>query len=444
MKDKKLITPKHSIVRITGIFESENIAKTEQTFRNFGYLDEYINDTDDEKAKRKEFNKNYWYPEFRDIFFHKSDKNIAAKILTKDIHEQVEFLRKDGKSSFIVEVAAAELFLFPNGLHFFSISFSTDGFSLGQISDLTYFCRNFDTLLKSAAEIKWVNWVEKNILNDIRIYSGWDEKPIPVDEYSGSKFKLFTVLDIDREQSPEIDSTVIDELLYDIGCVAPINSANGDTELSPSSEYYNQLLQSKVSVFKNFSMLPLFDSFTTVGYNLLGGVHQKKTYNITYFRIYLFNLFIKYNLYRYNHEFRLDSLKTREKFESFLNNYNLSVISYNFLPNLIFEKHRESMRIEAELEKFESRINKITQAVQEVQQKRVNILLGLVTVVTSISSLEPLIGALTELENMLGWSDSVFFSALTFLLIMFAIPAASFFFPEHKRQLMRKLRKNGI
>jgi hypothetical protein len=311
---------------------------------------------------------------------------------------------------------------------------------LKEISDITNFSRNFDSELEGEQEKKWVCWVEKEILNGIKIYSHWNEEPIAVDEYSGSKFKLYTVIDL--KQTEEINQLVIDELLYDIGCVAPLNSANGKTALTPSKDYYQELLSDKISAFNNFAILPLFDSFTTVGYNILSNDWQKATYNMTYFRIYLFNLFIKYNLYRYNHEMRIDSVKTRSKFESFLNNYNLSVVSYNFLPNLIFEKHRKSMRIEEELNKFEERINKISQAIQEEQQSRMNMLIGLVGLITSIGSVEPALVILENVRNKIDWSVSSFYISAGISALILSIPILAFLFPEKKKQLIRQWQKS--
>ena len=90
------------------------------------------------------------------------------------------------------------------------------------------------------------------------------------DFWIGSKFKLFTVVDI--EECKEIKAPgVISELLYDIGTVSPINVANGQHGLSPSKSFFEEIMTDKIEVFQNYAMLPLFDSFTTVGYNLLNG-----------------------------------------------------------------------------------------------------------------------------------------------------------------------------
>ena len=80
--------------------------------------------------------------------------------------------------------------------------------------------------------IKWVNWIEKNCLNNIKISSSPTEAPVSVDEFSGSKFKLFTVVDL--VNSDEIIShEVISELLFDIGTVSLINTAKGNVQQSP-------------------------------------------------------------------------------------------------------------------------------------------------------------------------------------------------------------------
>ena len=190
-------------------------------------------------------------------------------------------------------------------------------------------------------------------------------------------------------------------------------------------------------------MLPLFDTFTTVGFGILSNDFSHITYNETYFRIYLFNLFIKYNLYRYNSDMRLDSVKTRNQFEKFLNNYNISTISYNFLPNLIFEKHRKSMLVEEELAKFEERINRISQSIQEDQQNRMNTLIGIVGLFTSIGSVDPAIALLENARETIALQMAPFYTLVILLLIIIAIPVLSYLFPEKKKQLTKKWKQRG-
>ncbi len=436
--DKQSLKVNNSIIRISGIFESDLNSFTDRKFKEAGYIDETIKD--------QQFHKNYWYPEFRDIFFRKENKETAARILVKSCNEKVTFLRRNHEKEVVKKtqttINSKEVYLFPNGLHFFSISFDTTGLSLVDISDLTFSIRNFTAELEGYKESEWVKWVENEVIAGIKIYSTWDQKTIPVDEYSGSKFKLYSVVDLEPNDS--INQQVIDELLYDIGCVAKIGSAGGKEYFSPSESYYNLLLKDKISAFNNYAMLPLFDTFTTVGFGILSNDFSHITYNETYFRIYLFNLFIKYNLYRYNSDMRLDSVKTRNQFEKFLNNYNISTISYNFLPNLIFEKHRKSMLVEEELAKFEERINRISQSIQEDQQNRMNTLIGIVGLFTSIGSVDPAIALLENARETIALQMAPFYTLVILLLIIIAIPVLSYLFPEKKKQLTKKWRQKKI
>ncbi len=83
----------NSIIKITGIFESENLNQLEHNFISKGYKSEIIDDTS------QHFHKNYWYPEFRDIFFRKKKNEVSSRILLKKINQSVTFLRKDFNSN---------------------------------------------------------------------------------------------------------------------------------------------------------------------------------------------------------------------------------------------------------------------------------------------------------------------------------------------------------
>lgn len=439
--DKNTLKVSSSIIKIIGVFESVNVKKTISGFKSIGYTSDSLDyDTLD-------FYKNYWYQEFRDLLFlFKGD--AAAEYLTKDIDKEFDFIKfKDKETNELFKVKAGiksvELFLFPNGLHFFSIELYTPVLSLSEISELTYCARDFEkNVIIEGETIKWVNWIEKNCLNNIKISSSPTEAPVSVDEFSGSKFKLFTVVDL--VNSDEIISNeVISELLFDIGTVSPINAANGNHDLTPSTSYFEEIMEDKIDVFKNYAMLPLFDSFTTVGYNLLNGNEgqQKGKYNTfsnMYFRIYLYNLFLKYNLFRYNSKINADTVKTRDEFEGFLNTYNISHISYNFLPNLIYHGLRKSLQIDNELKQFQDRINRISQAIQEKQQKRSNLLLGAVSVLASISSVEPIFGFTENTRDSLKWGKFEFYFLVSTLLILLVIPLIAYLFPDKKRKFMNK------
>jgi hypothetical protein len=193
--DKNTLKVSSSIIKIIGVFESVNVKKTISGFKSIGYSSDSLDDD------TLGFYKNYWYQEFRDLLFlFKGD--AAAEYLTKNIEKEFEFIKTEDyiTKEPIIKVSAGiksvELFLFPNGLHFFSIELYTPVLSLLEISELTNCARDFDKKVVIDGEtIKWVNWIEKNCLNNIKISSNPTEAPVSVDEFSGSKFKLFTVVD---------------------------------------------------------------------------------------------------------------------------------------------------------------------------------------------------------------------------------------------------------
>jgi hypothetical protein len=441
--DKNTLKVSSSIIKLVGIFESTPVKKTISEFRSSGYTSDSLDDD------TLGFYKNYWYPEFRDLLFlFKGD--AAAEYLSKNMDRKFEFIKSKDKQTNepIIKVSAGikcvELFLFPNGLHFFSVELFAPEQGLSEISDLTNCARDFDKeVIIDGETTKWVNWIEKNCLNNIKISSSPTEAPVNVDEFSGSKFKLFTVVDLvecDEIKSPG----VISELLYDIGTVSPISTANGNLDSTPSISYFEEVMEDKIEVFQNYAMLPLFDSFTTVGFNLLNDDNQKVKYN-TYanirFRIYLYNLFLKYNLFRYNSNMIADSVKTRDEFESYLNTYNISHISYNFLPNLIYHGLRSSLQIDNELKQFQERINRISQSIQEEQQKRSNMLLAVVGAMTSISSIEPVFGFMENTRNSLKWGKFGFYFLVSTLLLSLALPLVAYLFPDKKRKFLNKWKK---
>ena len=427
-----------AIIKLVGIFEEKYSKKFIQRFTKIGYKEELFSD------QTKSFLKNTFYPEFRDLLFLGQEES-SVKVLQLQPTEGIKFKKKAGENvtEITTDFSQVELFLFPNGLHFFSIQLSPRQLELTHLSDVMYCARSFDTSVHNkGVDQSWVSWIEDHFLDGIQI-SSKDLKKIHVDEFSGSKFKLFSIIDI-PEAANNIDLKTRENLLYDLGSVAQIGTAGGNSYFTPSPEYFTSLMKEKIAVFNNYTILPLFDTFTVVGEGVITSLNpnsalgMKLSWTQTYFRIYLYNIFIKYNLFRYNLEMGDDSVKVRDEFESFLNTYNLSHISYNFLPNLIFHQHRKGLQIDEELEKFQERINRISQAIQEDQQKRSNLLLGLVGAMTSISGLQPVIEYLEIGRKTVGLGYFSFYPLVVIIAIILAVPLLAYLFPEKKKKIVRK------
>lgn len=440
MNKSKLIV-NASIIKIIGVFEFDGQNKNFDELLTKNLFSRNIIDDIDS------IHKNLWYPEFRNMFVLEKGNN-SCKVYHKTINKELSFLLNKNTETkqnecLSVSILNVELFTFKEVLHFFSIEVSINQNELNYYSDLTFVINKFNSIVfHNAVETKWVNWIEQNCLAGIKV-SSTEKYNVKVDDYSGSKFKLYTVLNLEED----IDEKTREELLYDIGCSAKIGSAGGNQYYSPSFDYYKSLFKNKITVFNNYTALPLFDSFTVIGNYLIDtdkDSFKRKTWAESYFKIVLYNLFIKFNLFRYNSELQeesiIDEVELRDKFERFLNTYNFSHISYNFLPNLIYKNHRKSLDIDNELVLFQKRINRISQSIQEEQQKRSNVLLAIVGVFTSISSAKPVFELIDTSRKTLGINPIVYYVMLGLLFFLIAIPVLIYLFPQKYKLLKNKWR----
>ncbi len=427
MTDLSTVKIKNAIVKIIGIFEGEK--KSIKQLENSFVEKQNYNKPSLSKLE-KTHHRNYWYPEFRKLWFEEGESVVY---LVKKINKNLEFVHNQK----IVEVYIKyfEIYLMPNGLHFFSVACDTEDKTAEGYSDLCNLIRNFYS--KISGEKNWVDWIEKNCLDNIQISADEHHLNVKVDEFSGSKFKLYQVFELEDElmHSERL------RLLFDLATVSKIRK---DTEFSTqgiSERYMNEQLINRLSIFNNYDMLPLMDSFTILGHGFLSDEdsYSFKTYNESYFRIYLHTLLLKFNLYRYQSQFHLDNLSLRDTFENFLNSYNLSHISYNFLPNTIFRQIKNTIEIEEELSNFKARIVSLNETIRQEQQRRTNALLQFIGIIASIGSVGPFVGFLEKLRINLACNSIIFYSAIFVPLSVICFFVLKYLFPQQLRNLKRKI-----
>ena len=433
MKNSVVKTSIIKIVGLLGDLPKKSKSNEQNDLLQAGFnIERFPTKLDGQKDENSiKFLKDYFYPEFREImffdalnkrFFNKKTFTVGLIKKTKDKDDNEQ------KTNFPISVIDTEVFLFPGNISLFSLTIKveTDQLTLETLNNVLFLIRNFDT--ETSEGIFWHEWISKYTLGGINLRG----PGIKADEYSGSKFKLYTVIDTDVN----IESR--EHCLYDMATVSPIGSADGSTFLSPSESYYQQIMENKVEAFNNWEALCLFDSFTCLGNNQVANVYSIKTWEYTYFRIYVFRLFLKYNLFKYNSEINEDSVKLRDEFEKFLNSYNINTISFNFLGNMIYQKIGASLYIDDELDAFQNRINRISQAIQEEKQGRTNNLLQLVSILGGITSLGPLYDILTEVKIFFSWSDAQFYTALGSISVIIGISLFCYLMPSNRDKIMKK------
>ena len=199
-------------------------------------------------------------------------------------------------------------------------------------------------------------------------------------------------------------------------------------------------MEHRVAAYQNWEAICLFDSFACIGSNFLldreGNINP--SWDQTYFRIYLFRLFFKYNLYRYNSlvaQSDSDKLvKHRDQFEDFLNQYNISHISFNFLPNLIFDKTGSALDHRSEVEMFRERIRNLSTTIQEKKQAKTNFLLQLVTGLSGLSVLSDLPGIMDQVLAFTHWTKTELSIYVVLLLAMLGVGIFYYLKPEQVKK----------
>jgi hypothetical protein len=399
------------IIKVTGVFNYNSAFKSkalDSGYQNLLFTEE-----------QTRFFKDYFYPDLRHQFFSNDDKR--HEILHKDFasnsclelflnRNENGVLVKSKQASISVQDSRIDLFEDGFGLFTLNIKLINDEVSLSAFSDASFLLRNFESLIEDPNAATWHKFIE----NEFLLGSDTRGESIKVDDYSGSKYKLYMVLDI-----PELeDSETIEAVLFDIGTIALPGSAISNSYDSLDKNYIKQLLEyNTISIYNNWKGLSLLDTFTIVGKDILKVPYLQNTYNSTYYSIYLYCLFIKYNLFKFNYEITDLDEDRRQYFQGFLAKYYYNYISYNFLPTEIFNKIRTALDIEKELLLIQDKIRVIGVQIQEEQQDRTNVILGIVTVFASFSSAQPVYEILVAGQKSLGWNNGLFWGAVFIIVI---------------------------
>lgn len=431
------LKPHTYLIRLVGLLDQVPDKKFMQYCKRFEDGG-YIRDFGPTEEKAKQSLQDYLYPDFRKVMFGDAKDEHHVRFSNSDRRRfNLVITKGEDQSTHSVFVVRCELYLFRGHIGLFSLKIELEpDQTIGVISDILNKIRNFNA--KDSDNCEWHDWISKNYLTDIVLRST-EKNPVEADEFSGSKFKLFTAYDLEFNEKDR------QGLLYDMGTVSPINSGKGLTGLSPDPEYFNQLLQNRVAAFKNWEALCLFDGFCAIGHKFLldrDGV-LKRDWDETYFRIYLFRLFFKYNLYRYStlisKENSDKAVKYRDQFEDFLNHYNISHISFNFLPNMIFEKVGNALDLQTEADMFRERIRNLSTAIQEKKQAKTNFLLQLVTGLSGLSVLSDLPGIVDQVLKFTHWTRTELSVYVILLLVVLGFGVFYYLKPEQvKKWFVRK------
>lgn len=216
----------------------------------------------------------------------------------------------------------------------------------------------------------------------------------------GNKLKSFTLVELGQDLDPEQEKG----LLYDLATSVPVGSASGEVPyFQPAAEYLDELWENNtVKVFDNWKGMCLFDSFTGL---FRKGAFDGFMWENAYFNlIFLHSIYIKHYLFRINKKFYLedtDKQKLEDEFYEFDKYFNLKQISFNFLPQIIYNKVRYGLDIEDEMTQLQTSIERANNVEKSRRDKSINNVLTVIALLTVFS----IIWDLSE------WFNKIFFKS---------------------------------
>ncbi len=437
------LKPKATLIRLVGLLDQVPDKKFEQYCNRFESKG-YKRDVGADSESAQKILKDTLYPEFRKIMFSDaSDRQHVRYVTNARSTVTIKDLSVNSTQVYTISVVQCELYLFRGYIGLFSLKIEVPAdITLSDLRNYLFNLRLFDVICADGQP--WHDWISKNYLADTSLRST-KSVPVEADEFSGSKFKLFSAIQLDAADASAMTALDRQHLLYDLGTVSQIGSAKGGKHFSPDPDYYQSVLENRVAAYANWEAICLFDSFCCVGSNFLLDPEGKISlgWDQTYFRIYLFRIFFKYSLYRYNSLVaEADSDKLighRNQFDNFLNQYNISHISFNFLPNLIFEKTGAALDLRAEVEMFRERIRNLSAAIQEEKQAKTNKLLKAVTALSGLGFVFEIKTYFYQVQDITHLSTTAVFVLLGIILLVAGLCIYYYLEPEKvKKWFVRK------
>jgi len=316
---------------------------------------------------------------------------------TKKQVEKPEFSVEIMEQVHAMSVEYFDLYFFPNGLalFFFKMEFKELP-HLETIPLIIYQMRQLSASMKVGDEqIKMAEWIEKQLGNVIDLDGNWSTY-IP-------QLKSYNIIDLQEEVHEE----KLDQLLYDLGTLSPIGTGASNGMNAPSKIYFQELMDKhKISVFKNWSAISLFDTFTMISINKSDPF---KTWEYDYLNVYLMAVYIKGFIYLANTTLSDVTVVNRKSelikktFIEFINDYYISNISYRFLPNILNDKMVQGMDIEIEIGKMEGKITKLNETLKRNRDNRLNITILILAVFSIFSVIADFSGWLSISVESKSW-----------------------------------------
>ncbi len=223
--------------------------------------------------------------------------------------------------------------------------------------------------------------------------------------------------------------------------ISQSDSINMDS-LSPV--YFNRVLEENtIRIYNNWDAVSLLDTLTIVAQGEI-----KKNWVIDYYCIYMHLIYVKSFSYLSNYQLGQPDISyrkikdIRDRVLSFFNENQFSSISYNFLPNDIYQKIKTGLQIEQDFIVLKEKVESIRENVQEFQNANITVLLAVLSVLGFIPAIS---GIASSIKGILLYfkypeqkASDIEFIAFVILCVCSLLMIFSFVLISYRKKLFKK------
>lgn len=209
---------------------------------------------------------------------------------------------------------------------------------------------------------------------------------------NGNKMKTYQCFCIDETAWQETDRYTRRHLLFEVGTSSPMySSIDKSYDMCPSAAYLKQIFDNNlIACFDNWDGLALHDSFTCIFHRCPDTAFEQ--FRTLYFRhIFISTFYIDRQLILFNNAYRsagVSRRQTKEKFLAFHQQYNYDRVSYNFLPQIVYEKMRYGIGINEKTQHLEQQLQIAAEKDEKARDNSLNFLVILLSVIALISAVK--------------------------------------------------------
>ena len=386
------------VTKFCGVVKIPSSKKAIKYFKKNGHVAQTI--TDEEYQQKQTL----FYDGFINTFYPPKDcAGMYSQIYAfEDIFDEPKVITMCNyyDEDVNISVESISYYIYPEDILIFVLTLSNNSLSLGELQK-----RNF--------AIKMVNWygIDKDYvpkysneyfsLFDEIITVKFPDRAIKESEirkkfhklFMGNMFYIYQAIQL----SDNYDVVTDDELLYELTTVLNFDAIGKMRDhfygYNPSSEYFDNFKKNNVlRVYNDWSAAVTIDSFCVLMSNRMFDYAcnewvNKDSKNNNRFMLFLNAVLLKNYLVKCNEKFQAEpiSTQTRDKFLKFDRIFNLRTVSYNTLPQLVYEKIRRSFEIDEELAMVNQKISQFSDNRNQRNERVLNYILAFVALF-SVSS----------------------------------------------------------